>query len=261
VVHIESKMPLTCGILTGITFQSGISYYKKIYDKYALLRGKKGETEQALNPFLLMASIDCERYARLLTVEKDFAKADDHVCNGVQYLLNAGINFLVIASNTGNMSVPAVKKKWPLLKVLHITDCTATAIKNKNMSKVGLLGTSLTMGPFSAVIPRLKEHGIEVLIPAAVETGEIFDRYIMDEFSHGIFKQETREVFLAHIEKLCSRGAEGIILGCTEFELLVRQEDTKVSLFPTAALHIECIARILAGESKLAEYEPCIAKL
>lgn len=170
-------------------------------------------------------------------------------------LVGAGVDFLVIASNTGHLCAPRVREVHPSLPILHIADVTATAIKAKGFTKVGLLGTEPTMRE-AYLKDQLALHGIETVTPETDEDLRQIFEYIMHELGFNVFKDETRTFFVDQVRKLVARGASGVILGCTEIELLIKQEHVPdVPLFPSAELHIEAAAKVAAGKVDIKEYQ------
>lgn len=209
------------------------------------------------NPLLFLASVDCDAYAKMLTDKPlNIDGISEHLCTGIEAVVKAGAAFLAIASNTGHIAVPLVRTRFPDLPVLHIGDCTAAAIKASGANNVGLLGTEPTMQE-EYLKEQLRKHGICTLVPESEkDLAQIF-QYIMDELGFNVFKETTRKFFVAQIRALAARGAQGVILGCTEIELLVKQSDVpEVPLYCSAELHIEAAARVQAGVDTLAQYMP-----
>ena len=189
------------------------------------------------NPLICMVSIDCDKYAYMLT-RKEWTGVASHLADAVERLVKAGIDFLAIASNTGHISVPEVKKRFPTLPVLHIADCTAAEIKKMGLTHIGLLGTEPTMRE-NYLKDQLALHGISTVVPERDEDLTQIFEFIMHELGHQIFKESTRAFFQAQIAALISRGAQGIVLGCTEIGMLVQQEDTQVQLVDTTMIHAQ----------------------
>jgi aspartate racemase len=241
------------GILTGISYVSGLDYYKGVNEEYAKIVGKKHLMPP--NPLLIMVSVDCDIYAKHL-VANEWAAVYQHLLAGVSRLVGAGCDYLVIASNTGHMCVPTVRSAFPKLRILHIADCTAAAIKKKGLKKIGLLGTEPTMRE-SYLKDQLAKHGLEIIAPDKDEDLTQIFKFIMDELGFNIFKPTTLEFFKAQVRKLQARGCEGVILGCTEIELLIKQKDTPdVPLFASAELHISVAAEVQAGETTVEDIMP-----
>jgi len=122
------------------------------------------------------------------------------------------------------------------IPLVHIVDSVAVVVSAGGMRRVGLLGTRFTMEePFWA--DRMGGHGIDVVVPEP-EDREVVHRIIYDELCVGVFTDASRTRYVDIVERLAARGAEGVVLGCTEIELLVRPTDTSVPLFPSTALHV-----------------------
>ena len=157
----------------------------------------------------------------------------------------SGADFLVLCTNTMHKVADALEKEVDL-PLLHIGDTTAAAIARAGVRRVGLLGTGFTMAqPFYA--DRLRGTGLDVLLPSE-EDQAIVHRIIYDELCLGVIRDESREEYRRVIGGLVAAGAEGVIYGCTEIELLVGPEDSAVPVFPTTRLHVEAaVERALAG--------------
>jgi aspartate racemase len=123
------------------------------------------------------------------------------------------------------------------LPLLHLGDATAAAVTQAGIQTIGLLGTAFTMEQ-DFYTGRLAGHGLDVLVPAAEDRAEVH-RIIYEELVMGVVREESRAAYQAVIDRLVVRGAEGVILGCTEIELLIEQKDSPVPVFPTTRLHAE----------------------
>ena len=241
------------GILTGISYVSGLDYYRGINER--VLAGTPKRRVMAPNPPVIMVSVDCDEYAYLLST-RAFDEVDTHLLNGVTKLVAAGCDVLVIASNTGHVCVPAVEKAHPELAVLHIADCCATELRRRGLSSVGLVGTKPTMQE-DYLKARLALHGIETLVPEEEDMQDAIYDIICQELSYNVFNEQSRELMVGVIRQLESRGAQGCILGCTEIELLVKQEHVPgLPLLPSAEIHIEAAADLLLGKLELSDVLP-----
>jgi len=241
------------GLLTGVSYQSGLDYYKNINERYMAIVPQTFLFPP--NPLLLMVSVDCSEYAAMLC-DKKWDNVASYLLQGVHRLVNAGTECLVICSNTAHLSVPLVQQHYPDLRILHIADATAIAIKDQGHSLVGLLGTEPTMREDYLKV-QLKKHGIETITPDNDEDLSQIFNFIMTELGVGKFLDSTRKFFVQQVEKLAARGAQGVIMGCTEIELLLRQDDTpSVPLFASAALHIEAAAKVAAGTLDIDSLSP-----
>jgi len=141
----------------------------------------------------------------------------------------------VICTNTMHRMAPEVSAAINI-PLLHIADATADAIRNKGLDTVGLLGTRFTMEGDFYRGKLEKDHGLRVLIPTE-EGRETVHRIIYDELVQGSIREDSRKAFLDVIDELKSRGAQGVILGCTEIPLLVKQEDVSIPIFDTTSIH------------------------
>ncbi len=149
-------------------------------------------------------------------------------------LKTAGAEFIVICANTMHIIAKDIEEKTNL-KVLHIAQATASAIKEKQLKKVLLLGTKFTMeGTFYKDI--LNENDIEVIIPND-EDREFIHQVIFTELVRGIVKDESKQKYLSIINSLKEKGIEGVVLGCTEIPMLVKQEDLDIPVLNTTEIH------------------------
>jgi len=154
-----------------------------------------------------------------------------------QNLKHGGADFIVICTNTMHKMAPEIEHATGL-NVLHIADVTGAAISKNQIQKVGLLGTRFTMeGDFYK--KRLKDYyDIEVIIPEDTDRQIIHD-IIYNELCLGVIKDDSRQKYIDIINKLCANGAEGIILGCTEIPLLIKQSDVLIPVYDTTKIHAE----------------------
>jgi aspartate racemase len=241
------------GILTGISYVSGLDYYKGINEKVLANTAKRHLMSS--NPSIVMVSVDCDAYVHHLTL-KSFDKVEEHLLAGVRKLVAAGCDLMVIASNTGHICVPAVEREFPTLEILHIADCCAFELKKRGLSRVGLIGTKPTMEE-DYLKTRLWHHGITTLVPEEKQTQDEIYEIICQELSYNVFRDESRTKMVNAIRGLESRGAEACILGCTEIELLVQQEHVPgFPLLPSAEIHIETTAKVLLGAVTVDELVP-----
>ena len=130
------------GVLTGISYVTGLDYYKRINEYFMRIRNPIYSLSP--NPNLVFASVDCDKYVHLLE-KRQFDKVSNHLMEGVKKLVDSGCNYLAIASNTGHICYEDVKQKYPTLNIIHIADCIAREFKKKSYGNVGLVGTKPTM--------------------------------------------------------------------------------------------------------------------
>ena len=158
--------------------------------------------------------------------------------DAASHLVNSGAQCLALCANTAHVYFDRLVEKTDV-PIIHIASATASAIHKKSISKVGLLGTKMTMeSTFYQDV--LLNEGITTLIPNPEERKFIND-VIFKELFYSNFKNESRKRFLDIMERLISEGAEGIILGCTEIPLLIKQEHTSIPVFNTLDIHAKAI--------------------
>jgi len=251
-----AQMPLL-GLLTGVSYVSGIDYFRGINEQVAEAVPREQCCRMKKNARLVMACVDCDTYVDQLESKNDEGVVRYLIEDGVQRLVAGGAQVLVICSNTAHMCVPAVELQFPQLQILHIADTTAVAAVEAGCKTVGLLGTEPTMRDGSWLKSRLASHGLMVVVPSEVATLRRLYDIICQELSFNILKPESREFIVQCATELAANGAEAVILGCTELELLVHAEHVPtVRLLPSAALHIAAAARVATGTATVADYAP-----
>ena len=183
---------------------------------------------------LLLASVD---FAPIEELQRagDWAGAGAELADVARSLQSGGAELLVLCTNTMHLVADAVTAAVDL-PLLHIGDVTADAVRAAGLRRVGLLGTAFTMEqPF--LRERLGSHGLDVLVPGPDDRA-LVHRVIYDELCRGVVRAESRAAYREVMARLVADGAEGIVLGCTEIELLVGDGDAAVPLFPTTRLHV-----------------------
>ena len=218
----------TIGIIGGLSWESTLVYYK-IMNEYA--KEKLGGYHSAK---IILYSFDFSE-VHFLQVKKEWEKLADVLIDVAKRLQKSGADFLVIASNTTHMFFNDIKKSISI-PVLHIADATAATIKDKGLKRVGLLGTKLTMEKDFYIRRLESKHGIKTIVPGKKDR-DVINNIIFNELVLGRIKESSREKLIAIIESLVKRGAEGIILGCTEIPLLIKQNDVSVPIFNTTSIH------------------------
>ena len=226
------------GLLGGMSWESTAEYYRLANE---LVRDRCGGLHSAR---CLTYSVDFAPIERL-QVDGRWDEAAGALARAGQALESAGADFLVLCTNTMHIVADAVAAAVDI-PLLHIGDTTAAAVTGAGVRRVGLLGTGFTMSqPFYA--DRLAASGLEVLLPST-EDQAVVHRIIYDELCLGVIRDESREAYRRVIRDLAAQGAEGVIYGCTEIELLVGPQDSPVPVFPTTRLHVEAaVDRALGG--------------
>mmetsp|Transcript_64842 Transcript_64842/g.186319 ORF Transcript_64842/g.186319 Transcript_64842/m.186319 type:complete len:267 (-) Transcript_64842:185-985(-) len=246
------------GLLTGLSYVSGVDYYKGINEQASALLPKGKHMKP--NPPMVLVSLDCDQYVAYLEARDDAGVAE-YLFAGVETLHAANVDFVVICSNTAHCVVPMVRQRLPSLPLLHIADCSASACKERGITTVGLLGTEPTMRDGSWLKSRLGEHGLTVIVPTEQASQRRCYDIICQELSFDIYKDESRDFLLVLVAEMQALGCQGVILGCTELELLLTREHegrAALPLFRSAAVHITAAARVLAGAAALDDFSPSI---
>jgi aspartate racemase len=217
----------TIGLIGGMSWESTVTYYKIVNE---VIKEKLGGLHSAK---VLLYSVDFQEIEEC-QAKGEWDKSAKILAQAAINLEKAGADFIVICTNTMHKVVPKVQKKIKI-PILHIAEATAQELKEHKVNKVALLGTKYTMKQ-DFYKEKLIEAGIEVLIPDD-EDVEVVNHVIYDELCLGIISQISRELYLQIIEKLKAKGAQGVILGCTEIGLLIQQEDTTLPVFDTTQIH------------------------
>jgi aspartate racemase len=216
------------GLIGGMSWESTAEYYRLAN---VLVAERLGGLHSAR---LLLASVD---FAGIEELQRagDWAGAGAELAEVARSLQAGGAELLVLCTNTMHLVADAVTAAVDL-PLLHIGDVTADAVRAAGLRRVGLLGTAFTMEqPF--LRERLGSHGLDVLVPGADDRA-LVHRVIYDELCRGVVREESRAAYREVMARLVADGAEGIVLGCTEIELLVGDGDADVPLFPTTRLHV-----------------------
>lgn len=220
-------------MLGGMSWESTAEYYRGANE---LVRDRLGGLHSAR---ILLDSVDFAE-VEAMQASGRWDLAGELLAARAKALEAAGADLLVLCTNTMHLVIDAITDAVSI-PVLHIADATAAAVLDQQITRVGLLGTAFTMEqPFYR--DRLAGHGIDVLVPDAGDR-EAVHRIIYDELVRGIVRDASREACRAVIDRLVERGAQGIVLGCTEIELLVTAADSSVPVFPTTRIHVEAAVR------------------
>ncbi|NLY80363.1 MAG: aspartate/glutamate racemase family protein [Lysinibacillus sp.] len=226
----------TIGLIGGMSWESSVEYYRLINEE---VRNRLGGLHSAK---CILYSVDFEEIERF-QADGEWDKAGELLGDVAYSLEKAGADFIVICTNTMHKVIQSIEEKISI-PILHIADATAGQIKQANIDTVGLLGTKYTMEQ-NFYKERIQSRGIKVLIPSDSER-ELVNKIIYEELCLGSIKQSSKEYYKQVIRNLMNQGAEGIILGCTEIGLLVKQEDSDVPLFDTTKIHaIEAVNKAL----------------
>ncbi|WP_134656363.1 aspartate/glutamate racemase family protein [Streptomyces sp. H23] len=228
----------TIGLIGGMSWESTAEYYRLLNE---FTRDRLGGLHSAR---CVIYSVDFAEIEQL-QVQGRWTEAGEVLAGAAQSLEAAGADLVLICTNTMHKvaDVVAAAVSVPLL---HLADATAKAVRASGLRRVGLLGTAFTMEQ-DFYRGRLEVAGLDVRVPNA-EGRDLVHRVIYEELCVGVVRDDSRVAYQKVIDELVDEGAEGVILGCTEIELLIRPEDSPVPIFPTARLHAEAaVAQALRG--------------
>ncbi|MDD3962134.1 MAG: aspartate/glutamate racemase family protein [Bacteroidia bacterium] len=220
------------GLIGGMSWESSLEYYRIINEQ---VKEKLGGLHSAK---CLMYSVDFDEIATLQH-HGNWQKATTLLINSAQTLEKGGADFIVICTNTMHKMADAVQNKINI-PLLHIADATAEKIKAHGLKKIGLLGTKFTMEEDFYKGRLINKYGLDVITPDEKDRQIVHD-VIYHELCLGQINPSSKVRFITIINALVAQGAEGVILGCTEIPLLVKQEEVKVILFDTTRIHAESV--------------------
>ena len=218
----------TIGLIGGMSWESSLEYYRVLNETTNTRLGGLHSAK------CILYSVD---FAEIETLQHEdrWQEAAQLMIEAGQSLERAGADFVVLCTNTMHKLADEIQANIHI-PLLHITDATAQKIKAAGLRKIGLLGTRFTMEQDFYKGRLIDIFGLDVITPNSPER-ETIHRVIFEELCLGIVRQDSREEFIRIMDRLVQAGVEGIILGCTEIELLVQDGDSRVPLFPTTQIH------------------------
>lgn len=225
----------TIGMIGGMSWESSIEYYRIVN------QGMKQALGGLHSARSVMVSVD---FAEIETLQHEgrWPEATQAMIQAARQVQAGGADFVVICTNTMHKMAAEVQAAIDI-PLLHIADATAQVVRERGLRKIGLLGTRFTMEEDFYRGRLVEKHGLEVLIPNEAERA-IVHRVIYDELVLGRIIPTSKAEYLRIMDGLVRDGAEGIILGCTEIGLLVKDEDSRVPLFDTTRIHAEAAVRM-----------------
>ena len=229
----------TIGLLGGMSWESSALYYRRANE---LVRDRLGGLHSAR---CVLYSVD---FAGIAAMQRagSWDDAAAELATAAKSLEVAGADFVLLCTNTMHKVADQVQASLTV-PLIHLADTTADAVVAVGITRVGLLGTGFTMEQHY-YRDRLATHGLDVIVPGPEDRATVH-RVIYDELCLGIVRDDSRAAYRAVIQRLVDEGCEGIILGCTEIELLVTSEDSRVPVFPTTELHVAAAVDLaLAGD-------------
>jgi len=228
-VVVTTNAPRVIGMLGGMSWESSAQYYRLANE---LVRERLGGLHSAR---IVLASVDFAEVEALQATGR-WEEAGHLLAEAAKGLEAAGADLLLICTNTMHKVAHQVQAAIGI-PLLQLGDVTAQAVTRAGLTTVGLLASAFTMEQ-AFYRDRLTSHGLRVLIPAPDDRAKVH-RIIYDELCLGVVREESRQAYRAAIVRLGQAGAEGVVLGCTEIELLVCETDSPVPVFPTTRLHVE----------------------
>jgi aspartate racemase len=235
----------TIGLLGGMSWESTVPYYRIINET---VKENLGGLHSAK---LVLYSVDFHEIERLQHAG-NWDEAGRVLGRAAHALRAAGADFIVVCTNTMHKLADTIEAAAGI-PVFHIADPTAEEIRRHGLKQVGLIGTRFTMEQ-EFYKGRLRErHGIQSLIPDEADR-DLVHKVIYEELCLGIVRDESRQAYRGVIQRLVDRGAQGIVLGCTEIAMLVWPEDSSVPVFDTAALHARKAAEFALIEAPMNGY-------
>ena len=224
----------TIGLLGGMSWESTAEYYRLANE---LVRERRGGLHSA---DCVIRSVDFAVIEKLQSAG-EWEAAGRLLASEARALEAAGADFIVLCTNTMHKVAPAIEAAISV-PFLHIAETTASAIVSEGLATVGLLATRFTMEQ-DFYIDRLAARGITAIVPSETDR-ETVHRIIYDELCLGVIRDESRAQYQRIMRDLVERGAQGMVYGCTEIELLVGPRDTTVPVFPTTRLHVEAAVEL-----------------
>ncbi len=228
----------TIGLIGGMSWESTVTYYQIINE---LVKERLGGYHSAK---VLLHSVDFHEIEEPMS-RGDWAKCADILSAAAQGLEKAGAACILICTNTLHKVAPEIEHSISI-PILHIAQAAAEALKARGIKKAALLGTQYTMQQdFYKDV--LSSNGIEVIIPDEADM-ELINRVIFQELCLGIISVQSKQEYLGIIDDLGKKGAQGVVLGCTEIGMLIRQEDTALPVFDTTLIHAQKAANFSLDE-------------
>jgi aspartate racemase len=217
----------TIGLIGGLSYLSTLDYYRLLNE---MVNERVGGVASAK---IYLYSVDFSDIKRF-TEQQDWESIADIICPAAKKIQAAGADCLLVCANTMHHIADKIQNNLSI-PLIHIAEATAKVVANAGIKKVALLGTKYTM-QLDFYKNKLTDAGITTMIPSR-EDIEIVNKAIYEEMGKGIFTHETKNRFLHIINKLQNNGAEGVILGCTEIPILIKQEDICLPAFDTTRIH------------------------
>ncbi|PKR77118.1 aspartate racemase [Halalkalibacillus sediminis] len=218
----------TIGIIGGMSWESTSEYYRLLNEGVKERLGGLHSTK------CIVYSVDFEEIEKYQS-SGNWEQAGKVLADAAKSLEEAGADLIILATNTMHKVMHQIEQAVAI-PTLHIADATAEVIKSRNLKKIGLLGTKYTMEQ-DFYKERVASHGIEIVVPEERDRNVVND-IIFQELVMGEIKESSRIEYLEIVSRLVDQGVEGVILGCTEIGLLIKQKDVSLPLFDTSHVHV-----------------------
>lgn len=216
------------GLIGGMSWESTAIYYRIINEETHRLLGEQHNAKSILYTVDFADIEACQ-------TENRWDDAAELLAGAARTLANAGARIMVLCTNTMHKVAPSIVRAAGPATFIHIVDPTVSEIRRRGISSVALLATRYTMEQ-DFYRERLEERGLRAMIPEEAERREVH-RIIYEELCRGVVTEESRRTYRGIVQDLKRRGAEGVILGCTEIGMLLGPNDTGIPIFDTARLH------------------------
>ncbi|QZY28746.1 aspartate/glutamate racemase family protein [Nocardioides coralli] len=218
----------TIGLVGGMSWESSLVYYRD------LNLGVQERLGGLSSPKLVLSTVDFAELTALEDAER-WDRIGELLAEAARGVERAGADFLVLCTTTFHKVADQVAAAVGI-PLLHLADVVAEAVKAAGAGKVGLIGTTVAMSD-SFFIDRMAGHGVEVIVPAPAHH-DFLNTAIYEELVHGNVVDDTRRRVVGIVDELWDAGAEGILVGCTELELLIHQSDIDLPAYPCTTLHV-----------------------
>lgn len=220
---------LTIGLVGGMSWESSLEYYRLLNTGVEERLGGLHSAKVALSSIEFAELTDMQR-------REDWDAAGALLAGAARGVQAAGADLVLMCTTSFHVVADQVEAAIDV-PFLHLAEVVADAAKAQNLTKVGLIGTAFTMSR-SFFTDRIASHGVDVVVPEE-RHHETVDRIVYDELVHGKVLDTSRTTVVSLIDELWDAGAQGVILGCTELELLVHQADSELPVFPCTTLHVQ----------------------
>jgi aspartate racemase len=228
----------TIGLVGGISWVSTMDYYRCI---------NEGINAQLGGLHFAECVIYSLNFGEIQA--KSWDSSYEILLRACESLKRSGVSAIALCANTAHLFAKQLQEKVHL-PIIHIGTETAKAVRKQGFTKAGLLGTKFTM-EMEFYRKKLEEHGLEVLIPAQQETRDYIQHTVKEELGIGYINLETKANYITFVKELVERGAECIILGCTEIPMLISQEDFTIPIFDTTKIHSQAIVEFALSDTTL----------